>query len=86
MSAADFQPEPERDDADLYEHIKDAASHHDAQTLDAATAEQEQHQQPVVNPDQEDEKMEDENEENKDDDDVQMMDVDQPEVRGHVIS
>ena len=35
-------------ESDLYEHIKDAKSQHDAQTFDAATAEQ-QKEQPVPN-------------------------------------
>ena len=43
-------------ESDMYEHIKDAKSQHDAQTLDAATAEQ-QKEQPVPNV-REDEPME----------------------------
>ena len=35
-------------ESDVYEHIKDAKSQHDAQTLDGATAEQ-QKEQPVLN-------------------------------------
>ena len=38
----------DKQESDLYEHIKDAQSQHDAQTFDAATAEQ-QKEQPVPN-------------------------------------
>ena len=38
----------DKQESDLYEHIKDAQSQHDAQTFDAATAEQ-QKEQPVTN-------------------------------------
>ena len=40
--------EPQAEESELYEHIKDPKSQHDAQTLDAATEEQ-QREQPVPN-------------------------------------
>ena len=45
-------------DADLYEHIKDSSSHHDAQALDTATADQ-QAEQPIPNKDMEAESPDD---------------------------
>lgn len=49
-----------KDGADLFEHIKDSEAHSDMQTLDVATADQ-QEEQPIPNKDMEDaEPMEEE--------------------------
>lgn len=58
--------EHESKKADLYEHVKDSKSHYDEQTLDVATAEQ-QEEQGKITPDNEDA-------DNDVDDDTEMMD------------
>jgi len=52
------QERERQDRADEYEHIKDSTSHHDTQTLDAATAEQTE-QQGQITHDMEEEDNED---------------------------
>ena len=61
------------EESDLYEHIKDAKSSHDAQTMDAADAEQEQ-ATPAVDDQEEADDLAD------DDADMKPDDRDQSEV------
>ena len=52
MENNDTSNEEENKKSDLYEHIKDSTQHYDAQTLDVATAEQ-QEEQPIIRPENE---------------------------------
>ncbi|XP_053396218.1 midasin-like isoform X2 [Mercenaria mercenaria] len=61
----DNQESEEQNKSDLYEHVKDSKSHHDAQTLDVATAEQQEKQGQITQDNEED---------NSDVDDAEMAD------------
>ncbi|XP_060562548.1 midasin-like, partial [Ruditapes philippinarum] len=50
----DNQESEEQNKSDLYEHVKDSKSHHDAQTLDVATAEQQEEQGQITHENEED--------------------------------
>ena len=63
----DTSNEEENKKSDLYEHIKDSKQHYDAQTLDVATAEQ-QEQQLIIRPENES------NDSDVSDDDAKMED------------
>ena len=65
-------------ESDLYEHIKDSQGHHDKQTLDAATDEQ-QLEQPVPNVEEEEDTQTDDL--HDDDDNMAPDDKDRTQVR-----
>ncbi|XP_041350636.1 midasin-like [Gigantopelta aegis] len=73
----DNPDESDKPNTDLYEHVKDSTSHHDAQTLDVATDEQ-QAQQPVPN-----KNMEEEGEPVDEEDDVLMDEQDDNDENNH---
>ncbi|XP_067673927.1 midasin-like [Haliotis asinina] len=66
MEDSQEQESKPQKESDLYEHIKEATSHHEAQTLDVATAEQ-QEEQPVAN------QKEEEAEPMEEDDDLELQ-------------
>ena len=55
------QQENEPQESDIYEHIKDSSSHHDAQTLDTATEEQQQKACPAQDMEEKEVAMEEDN-------------------------